>query len=251
MEPEVRQKLLQINEQFYQTFALQFSSTRQRLQPGVQRILKAISSQASILDLGCGNGELWQALARQGHQGIFIGLDSSTNLLQIAREKPLDPTTYPGNFVEGDLADQFWPEVIQRQPSYPEAGFDYIVAFAVLHHIPGQELVRQILCQVKNLLCPGGYFIHSVWQLFNSERLVARIQPWSLVGLASEQLDPGDALMDWREGGYGLRYIHAFKEGELAILAHQSGFSIIEFFASDGENNRLGLYQVWQHVESP
>ena len=75
--------------------------------------------------------------------------------------------------------------------------------------------------------------------------------PGALLDSASEQLDPGDALMDWREGGYGLRYIHGFKEEELAILANQSGFSIIEFFESDGENNRLGLYQVWQHVESP
>jgi hypothetical protein len=32
-------RLIQLNDQFYQTFALQFSLTRQRLQPGVHKIL--------------------------------------------------------------------------------------------------------------------------------------------------------------------------------------------------------------------
>jgi hypothetical protein len=35
---------------------------------------------------------------------------------------------------------------------------------------------------------------------------------------------------------------------ELALLAEQTGFEIIETFHSDGENERLGLYQIWKRV---
>jgi hypothetical protein len=43
-----------------------------------------------------------------------------------------------------------------------------------------------------------------------------------------------------------LRYVHHFSETELEQLAEAAGFEVIESFLSDGENNRLGLYQVWQ-----
>ncbi|HBY08767.1 MAG TPA: hypothetical protein DEH22_13665, partial [Chloroflexi bacterium] len=62
MDNKIAAKLLQLNAEFYQTFAVQFSDTRQRLQPGVLRILDRISSEARILDLGCGNGELARTL---------------------------------------------------------------------------------------------------------------------------------------------------------------------------------------------
>jgi hypothetical protein len=72
-----------------------------------------------------------------------------------------------------------------------------------------------------------------------------RIQPWEKVGLTTSQVDPGDYLLDWRHGGYGLRYVHHFSETELDQLAVASGFDILETFNSDGEGGKLGLYQVW------
>ena len=42
MQADTIHKLLDLNEQFYQTFALQFSQTRQRLQPGVTALLPAL-----------------------------------------------------------------------------------------------------------------------------------------------------------------------------------------------------------------
>ena len=77
MDEATIQQLLQLNAEFYQTFAIQFSDTRQRLQPGVLRMLEKISSQAAILDLGCGNGELARILAQKGFRGYYVGLDFS------------------------------------------------------------------------------------------------------------------------------------------------------------------------------
>jgi hypothetical protein len=59
-------------------------------------------------------------------------------------------------------------------------------------------------------------------------------------------MDPGDALLDWRSGGLGLRYVHHFTPDELSDLARDAGFSLEETFWSDGEGGRLGLYQVWR-----
>ena len=42
MDAETTQRLIALNHQFYQTFAAHFSATRQRLQPGVLRMLPSI-----------------------------------------------------------------------------------------------------------------------------------------------------------------------------------------------------------------
>ena len=57
--------------------------------------------------------------------------------------------------------------------------------------------------------------------------------------------------MDWRgeqaEGSkrVGLRYVHIFNANELAGLAEQSGFRVVDQFYSDGKEGNLGLYQTW------
>jgi hypothetical protein len=99
---------------------------------------------------------------------------------------------------------------------------------------------------VRNHLASNGKFILSNWQFLNSAKLWARIQPWERIGLTSADVDAGDYLLDWRRGGEGLRYVHQFKEEELAGLAHESGFEIVASFYSDGEGGKLGLYQVWE-----
>ena len=107
------------------------------------------------------------------------------------------------------------------------------------------DLRLQVLRKVRSLLAPEGRFIHSEWQFLNSPRLKNRIQPWEAIGLSESDVDPGDYLLDWRHGGQGLRYVHHFSEDELEQLAESVGFKVIQSFLSDGENNRLGLYQVW------
>jgi SAM-dependent methyltransferase len=123
--------------------------------------------------------------------------------------------------------------------------FNLAFAFAVLHHIPGRERRVQLLCTVRELLAPDGRFIHSNWQFLRSERLRGRIHPWGEVGLSDAEVDPGDYLLDWRRGGFGLRYVHHFSEDELASLAAESGFRVLETFYADGETGDLGLYQIW------
>jgi len=247
MDSSTANRLIKLNKQFYQTFALQFSATRGRLQPGVLRILETIASDADILDLGCGNGELARELVRRGHQGFYLGLDFSVELLDIARAGSLESPNI--TFAFTDLSDPKWDLAFGDMPSAvsgQRSEFDIVLAFAVFHHLPGRELHLQTFTKIHNLLAPNGRLIHSNWQFLNSLRLKARIQPWDAVGLNSSQVDPGDHLLDWRRGGYGLRYVHQFSETELQSLAQITGFEIIETFYSDGHEGNLGLYQVWE-----
>ncbi len=242
MKAETCARLLSLNKQFYQTFGREFSSTRQHLQPGVQRILDMLTGEESLLDLGCGNGELARERMRRGHRGHYTGLDFSQPLLEVARHGWEDA---PATFIRADLSAADWDK---RMVTPVLQVFDVVTAFAVLHHIPGDSLRLCILEKVRNLVRPGGQFIHSEWQFLNSEKLKIRVQPWQEVGLADNDVEPGDYLLDWRSGGRGLRYVHHFEEAELESLAGRSGFQVRSEFYSDGENGQLGLYQVWEAV---
>lgn len=234
MQTETARKLIELNRQFYQTFGAHFSATRQRIQPGVRRILDTLHGDENLLDLGCGNGELANVLAQNGFHGAYTGLDFSAPLMNTANRTAAN---FPIRFGEVDLTADWG---LDAEP------FDFICAFAVYHHIPSAPIRLAMLEKTRELLKPAGRFALSNWQFLNSERLRERIQPWQRAHLSAADVDEGDHLLDWRSGGEGLRYAHHFSEPELAELAQNSGFRILETFYSDGENGRLGLYQIWQ-----
>jgi tRNA (uracil-5-)-methyltransferase TRM9 len=245
MRAAAKRKLLEINQKFYDQYAASFSATRGRVQPGVLRLLKDIRRAASILDVGCGNGTLAQALADSGFTGRYLGLDMSESLLNVAANGLEGFETGAYQFQQADLADLDWVKSIPKGP------YGWLVAFAVLHHIPGEELRIQTVENFAKLVPPESCVAVSVWQWQNSPRLQKRIRPWPEVGFQPEELDPGDVLLDWRaDETVGLRYVHTFDEAELSALAHNAGFRVQKTFYSDGITGDLALYQVWQLMQS-
>ena len=230
---------LEINREFYDRFGEQFSATRQRLQPGVKKILNSIRDDVSVLDLGCGNGHFLRELIRLGHKAPLLGVDFSLPLLR-------DAEATPGvSFREIDLT---------KLPTFGDklltvnGPWSTVTMFATLHHIPSTEMRLDILKTVRKLLKNDGKFILSNWQFLNSAKLRARIRPWEKVGINESDLDEGDYLLDWRSGGEGLRYAHHFSAEELLGLAEQAEMFVTASFLSDGEGGNLGLYQVWEPV---
>jgi tRNA (uracil-5-)-methyltransferase TRM9 len=238
MNSGIAKQLIELNRKFYDQFGDSFSATRQRLQPGVNKILGLIQADESVLDLGCGNGHFLRELHDRGHRAALLGVDFSLPLLRAAN-------TTPG--IEFRALDLMQLSAFSDQLSVA-VGWDVITMFATMHHIPSREIRLDILRTVKTLLKPGGKFYISNWQFLNSEKLKARIQPWGRVGLADDDVDEGDYLLDWRSGGEGLRYAHQFSAEELLGLAGQVQMKVDAGFLSDGENSRLGLYQVWSHA---
>jgi SAM-dependent methyltransferase len=234
MHAAVAERLLQVNREFYQAFARPFAQTRRRLQPGAAELVRGLPADACVLDLGCGSGEVPRALARRMHRGAYLGIDDCEGLLDEARGCGLPQAA----FLLADLAAPGWPE--QTHPPY-----DCALALAILHHLPGESRRREFVGAVRTLLKAQGLFAFSVWQFQTSERLRRRIVPWEAIGLAPAQVDPGDFLLDWRHGGRGLRYVHAFDDAELAALAVQAGFQPVRTFLADGQGGRLGRYEMW------
>jgi SAM-dependent methyltransferase len=234
-------RLLAINREFYDRFGDQFSATRQRLQPGVGKILETIRADDSVLDLGCGNGHFLRELAGRGHKAPLLGVDFSLPLLRNAHEV----SSLGVSFREADLSQL---SAISHQLLVTD-NWSLITAFATLHHIPSAEMRLDILQTVRKLLKEDGKFILSNWQFLNSAKLRSRIQPWDRVGINESDLDEGDYLLDWRSGGEGLRYAHQFSAAELSGLADQVGMRVIDSFLSDGNEGNLGLYQVWSPIK--
>lgn len=249
MKPEIVEKLQTINKEFYQSFGSAFAQTRRRVQPRVSRLLNEQIKDGDWLDIGCGSGALAQAWYASELRGTYTGIDFSAALLEeaaagMAGKPPREGLTV--TFKHVDLMSTDWPTSLEREV------YDGVLAFAVLHHLPMAEKRLQIIRQVAELLKPGGVFILSVWQFQHSPKLMARVQPWGLVGINEEDVEEGDTLLDWRSHlseenkTPGLRYVHLFSREELANLAAATGFEIIEEFESDGKGGKLGLYQVWR-----
>jgi tRNA (uracil-5-)-methyltransferase TRM9 len=238
MDADTAARLIEINRDFYTRFGDSFSATRHRIQPGVRRVLGTLTGDESILDLGSGNGELARELAKRGHHGPYLGLDFSLPLLQ---EADSQPEGFSARFLEIDLTQLS----VKKEQALVIGKWSVVTVFAVLHHIPSREIRLNILRAGRELLAENGKFILSNWQFLNSEKLRARIQDWSRVGLSNEDVDSGDYLLDWRSGGEGLRYVHYFSEDELASLADAAGFIVRDTFYSDGEGGNLSLYHIW------
>ena len=241
MNSATAERLIALNRQFYGDHGRDFSETRARLQPGVLRLVETLDKNEAILDLGCGNGELARTLSRRGCHGSYVGLDFSLPLL---KEADLEPFDFPVKFIEADVTrlSLIGDEILANDE------WTLVIAFAVLHHIPGFDLRLNIISKVHDLLKKDGLFIHSNWQFLNSPRLKARIQPWESLGLGPQDVDPNDYLLDWKRGSTGLRYVHYFDEHELANLAQAARFEIVDTFYSDGENKKSGLYQIWKRI---
>lgn len=238
MHQDTINRLLTLNKEFYQSFAEPFSDSRGRVQPGVLHAIEALPQQASVLDLGCGNGTLVCKLHELGYRGTYIGLDSSAELLSFARE---NNTLSNAHFLHMDISNPDWSLDLQGP-------FDRVFSFAVIHHIPGDDLRKGIYKAIYTLLKPDGYLNFSVWNFLASPRLRERILPWEIVDIDPEDVDQGDYLLDWRRGGYGIRYVHHFEPEELSEIARETGFKILDQYYSDGEGGKLGYYQVWQPV---
>ncbi len=227
--------LLQLNRAFYNQFAQEFADSRTPNQPGWQQLLAWLPDGGQLLDAGCGQGRMARLLNQQGWRGAYVGVDNSPALLSIARSAA-SGLALPVSFVEADITASGWTEQL------PARRFDAITALAVLHHIPGWRQRAALLAQLRDLLAADGVLAVSTWQFMNEARLRRKVRPWPAAGLAAEQVEPGDYLLDWQRGGAGLRYCHLVDEAELIALARQAGLRVQALFQDDGRNKNLNLF---------
>jgi tRNA (uracil-5-)-methyltransferase TRM9 len=149
-------------------------------------------------------------------------------------------------FVQADLAQPGW----ETKVLHPSAdGFDVVTCLATLHHLPGYDLRLATLAALTRLLAADGVLALSLWQFFDSPRLVAKQVAWAACDIDSAEVEPGDALLPWQQGTYAVRYVHQIDTGELACLAAATGLVIDATFRADGKEGNLNLYALLRRGE--
>ena len=244
MKPELVEKLLRLNQEFYATYAQSFAATRHSVQPGVKRLLPSIMQNDLVLDLGCGNGNLAELLKSEGFMGSYFGVDENAYFLDQAAAATQDAATGSYTFIQGSLTTFEWVNLVDEA--------DAICSFATLHHLPGTALHWQVFASVAAKLSPKGLFFLSCWQVLGNQRLEKHLIPWNLPGNTAGSATETDLLLDWRADPgkpAKLRYVHHFSPAELQALGESQGLVLQDEFLSDGKEGNLALYQVWQKPE--
>lgn len=193
--------ILKLNCDFYKKIAKEFSQTRSSPWEGWGRVVEKISlpSGAKVLDLGCGNGRFYEYLTKNYTGFAYIGVDTSDELLKIAKNKFAD-----ANFLNLDI-------VTDNLNSLGK--FDLITAFGVFHHIPTQELRVELAKKFLDLLNPGGFFVISMWDFDESK---SRPIPLNL-----NFLEQGDFLLGWGNNRDALRYCHKYTDSEIKAITDE------------------------------
>ncbi len=106
-----------------------------------------------ILDAGCGNGQLSEALSKLG--ATVVAMDYSTSVFA-AEKSRRSPNVH---FLRGDL----------QAPPFDVNSFDMIISNGVLHHTPN---TYQTFTKVAELVKPGGHFY--LWLYRKPEKFVRR-----------------------------------------------------------------------------
>lgn len=184
-----------------------FDESRARPWPGWVKLLDYIGSDLRVLDLGCGNGRLGVYLAERIQH--YTGVDNNAFLLGQASASL---TQIPHTLIQADVL-----EAIDLNPPY-----DLIAVFGVMHHVPSFERRRQLIVQQRGMLAPKGILALTFWEFYKQERFRERIVDWQDDRVPPMyhdlELEPGDYLLDWRQGAYALRYCHHVADDERARL---------------------------------
>lgn len=224
MHPDVAQKILEETERQYDRIALDFSETRAGLWADFDRIKMLTSPGSTVLDVGCGNGRLYELF--QGAEVRYTGVDASARMVEIARGR------------WRDSGAQFLKASALNLP-FPDHSFNVVVLAAVLHHIPGKDLQARVMSEAARVLAPGGVVFITVWNLFQRWYLWYVLRNNFLKLIGGNPLNWNDAMIPWKRGAWVARYCHAFSLFELGLLARKAGLRVRSVSYGDKRRNLI------------
>jgi SAM-dependent methyltransferase len=229
MDNKTIKKILEINSYFYESYAKEFSLTRQAPWKGWSKLWDFLGTKSiKILDLGCGNGRFYKFLKENSQVAFdYIGVDISKSLVDEAK------ALYPrANFeVENFLI---------KNDKYL-ANFDVVVGFGVLHHIPDFQERLNFLSNSAGYLAIDGTLIMTFWTRFPEQK--------KQINVPAAELEKNDFLVEWDNDKDKYRYIHVFDNLEMIkIKTHMEkiGLKLISEFSSDGKDESSNVYLVWK-----
>ncbi len=242
MNKSAADRLLALNADFYQRTAVAFANTRTQPQPGFYQLASEWmvyfpNGCNSLLDVGCGEGRLGRFLMARELIGDYVGIDSSSSLLAMAKA--------------GGTGRYFLREISQPDAFAGIQPSAAIACLATLQHIPGRANRLAVVQRMANYLSPGGKMIFSHWQFAGNPRQRRKIRPWSLIGVSAGEIEPGDYLLTWGGSEEILRYVAQIDAAQMERLAGDAGLQIEHQFRSDGREGDLNLYLILSRRDSP
>ena len=149
-----------------------------RREPGLRK------GGLSVLDYGCGAGDLMRVLAEQGARADFTGCDVSAGMLaEVGKRWPSGLGPVP------TLAAQE-----AAKTPFADRQFDIVTISAVLHHVPVEER-HAVYRELGRVLKPGG----RIYVFEHNPR-----NPLVRYVIARTPIDENAILLDAREVRYGL-----------------------------------------------
>ena len=149
-----------------------------RREPGLR------TGSLSMLDYGCGAGDLMRVLGLSGARADFTGCDVSTGMLAEVAKR------WPGAL---GAAPRTAPQDGARTP-FADASFDVVTISAVLHHVPVAERPA-VYRELARVLKPGG----RIYVFEHNPR-----NPLVRYVIARTPIDENAILLDAREVRHGL-----------------------------------------------
>lgn len=126
-----------------------FVPERERQLQTMVDLIPGLEQPHAILDLGCGEGLLAEAILEQRPKSTLYGLDGSAEMIERAQVR-LNRFGERFQTRHFDLFARFWPET-----DFP---IQAVVSSLALHHLDGAQK-QTLFDEVYALLAPGGIFI--------------------------------------------------------------------------------------------
>jgi 2-polyprenyl-3-methyl-5-hydroxy-6-metoxy-1,4-benzoquinol methylase len=123
-----------------------------RLRPAVAFVKKHMPPDASLIDIGCGTGNVLAQIAQATEITKLVGLDVSERCVELTRQI-VAAEVYRASVLDGGTVERF------------RGRFDFAVMAAVLHHLVGptrrhsRQAATRAVSNALEMVRPGGYLI--------------------------------------------------------------------------------------------
>ena len=173
-------------EQVYDKIADQFNNTRYKIWGSVKTFMDSLPTNASVLELGCGNGK--NMLYRSDIN--IKGIDISNEQVIICKRKNLDVE-------KGNITDL----------KFENDSFDFMICIATYHHLDNDIDRQKCLKEMYRCLKYNGEVFITVWAMEQQEN-------------SSFNFTQTDEMVPWKskdDGNTYLRYYHIYRKDELRL----------------------------------
>lgn len=129
---------IDLDAQYYQSHS---QPQQERAQELLQSLV--LDESTSVLDVGCGYGNIIAEISQRAPKGKSIGIDASHDMIHLAKE------TYP----QDRFPNLAFQEVKAEEMSFPDSSFDAVICFSCLLWVREPKKALNLMCKS---LKPGG-----------------------------------------------------------------------------------------------